>query len=82
MSFFFSSPLENLADQESISPFEHTYISDLGTDLSEPVPRSLVRCVEDWGPEQGFQGAADGDQEKLSMIVANSCHRTGGELAK
>lgn len=59
-----------------------TYICDLGADLCEPVPRTLIWGVEEVWAQQRLQGAADGNQEQLGMVVTNTGNRAGGELAK
>lgn len=59
-----------------------TYICDFGADLCESVPRTLVRGVEEVRAQQRLQGAADGNQEQLGMVVTHTGYRAGGELAK
>lgn len=59
-----------------------TYIGDLGADLGEPVARTLVRGVEEMRAQQRLEGAADGDEEQLCVVVAHARYRAGGELAE
>jgi hypothetical protein len=54
-----------------------TYICDLGTDLGQPVARTLVRSVEEVGTQQGLECGADGHKEELRVVVAHAGHRAG-----